>query len=338
VAIARAAGIVIDWNDFSELSAVVPLLARIYPNGEADVNHFHAAGGTGFVIRELLDAGLLHEDVKTVLGQGLRKHAAEPLLIEDKLVWREAPAASGDDSVLRPASAPFSADGGLRLMSGNLGRSVIKVSAVKQQYRIVKAPAIVFDSQEQFLHDFHDGKLDRDFVAVVRFQGPRANGMPELHSLTPALGVLQDAGRHVALVTDGRMSGASGKVPAAIHVWPEALAGGALGRVRTGDMIVLDAEQGLLQALVPDEEWNARVVDEPDLASNEVGFGRELFAMFRDSVSSAEEGAATFSLPPQIRQVDPEINQPGGEKEAKEFSDEDTLIRHKSRNTQKEIG
>jgi phosphogluconate dehydratase len=333
VAIARAAGIVIDWNDFSELSSVVPLLARIYPNGEADVNHFHAAGGTGFVIRELLDAGLLHEDVKTVLGQGLRKHAAEPLLIENELVWREAPAVSGDDSVLRPASAPFSADGGLRLMTGNLGRSVIKVSAVKPQYRVIKAPAIVFDSQEQFLHAFNDGKLDRDFVAVVRFQGPRANGMPELHSLTPALGVLQDAGRHVALVTDGRMSGASGKVPAAIHVSPEVLAGGALGRVRTGDMILLDAEQGLLQALVPEAEWNARICQEPDLASNEVGHGRELFAMFRDAVTTAEEGAATFGLPPRIKQVDPEINQPGGEKEAKEFSDEDTLVKHGSENT-----
>lgn len=340
VAIARAAGIVIDWNDFSELSSVVPLLARIYPNGEADVNHFHAAGGTGFVIRELLDAGLLHEDVKTILGQGLRKHAAEPLLIDGKLTWRDAPATSGDENVVRPASAPFSADGGLRLMSGNLGRSVIKVSAVKPQYRVVQAPAIVFDSQEQFLHDFNDGKLDRDFVAVVRFQGPRANGMPELHSLTPALGVLQDAGRHVALVTDGRMSGASGKVPAAIHVSPEVLAGGPLGKVRTGDMILLDAEQGVLQALVPEDEWKARIREAADLASNEVGHGRELFAMFRNAVTTAEEGAATFGLPPRIRQVDPEINQPGGEKESKEFSDEDTLIRSSSGDatTQKEIG
>jgi phosphogluconate dehydratase len=198
---------------------------------------------------------------------------------------------------------------------------------------VIKAPAIVFDSQEQFLHAFNDGKLDRDFVAVVRFQGPRANGMPELHSLTPALGVLQDAGRHVALVTDGRMSGASGKVPASIHVSPEALAGGPLGRVRTGDMILLDAEQGLLQALVPEAEWNARTCDEPDLASNEVGHGRELFAMFRAAVTTAEEGAATFGLPPLIKQVDPEINQPGGEKEAKEFSDEDTLIGQASPNT-----
>ena len=329
VAIARAAGIVIDWNDFNDLSAVVPLLARIYPNGEADVNHFHAAGGTGFVIRELLDAGLLHEDVKTILGQGLRKHAAEPLLVEGKLVWRDAPAASGDENVVRPASTPFSADGGLRLMSGNLGRSVIKVSAVKPQYRVIRAPAIVFDSQEDFLHAFSEGRLDRDFVAVVRFQGPRANGMPELHSLTPALGVLQDAGRHVALVTDGRMSGASGKVPAAIHVSPEVLAGGPLGRVRTGDMILLDAEQGVLQALVPDEEWHARADPAPHLASNEVGHGRELFAMFRAGVSTAEEGAATFGLPPRIKPVDPEINQPGGNNEAKEFSDEDTLIRQK---------
>ncbi|RYE66822.1 MAG: phosphogluconate dehydratase [Oxalobacteraceae bacterium] len=336
VAIARAAGIVIDWNDFNDLSAVVPLLARIYPNGEADVNHFHAAGGTGFVIRELLDAGLLHEDVKTILGQGLRKHAAEPLLIDDKLVWREAPAASGDENVIRPASNPFSADGGLRLMSGNLGRAVIKVSAVKPQYRVIKAPAIVFDSQEDFLHAFSEGKLDRDFVAVVRFQGPRANGMPELHSLTPALGVLQDAGRHVALVTDGRMSGASGKVPAAIHVSPEVLAGGPLGRIRTGDMILLDAEQGVLQALVPDADWDTRSNPVPHLASNEVGHGRELFAMFRNAVSTAEEGAATFGLPPLIKRVDPEINQPGGDNDAKEFSDEDTLIKHKPQAVEKE--
>jgi phosphogluconate dehydratase len=205
---------------------------------------------------------------------------------------------------------------------------------------VVQAPAIVFDSQEAFLHAFNDGKLDRDFVAVVRFQGPRANGMPELHSLTPALGVLQDAGRHVALVTDGRMSGASGKVPAAIHVSPEVLAGGPLGKVRTGDMILLDAEQGVLQALVPEDEWRARIRESADLASNEVGHGRELFAMFRNAVTTAEEGAATFGLPPLIKRVDPEINQPGGEKESKEFSDEDTLIRSSGGDatTQKEIG
>jgi phosphogluconate dehydratase len=329
VAIARAAGIVIDWNDFSELSSVVPLLARIYPNGEADVNHFHAAGGTGFVIRELLDAGVLHEDVKTVLGTGLRAHAAEPFLIEGKLQWRAAPSQSADDGVLRPASNPFSPEGGLRLLTGNLGRSVIKVSAVKPQYRLVEAPAIVFHSQEAFLQDFHDGKLDRDFIAVVTYQGPRANGMPELHSLTPALGVLQDKGRKVALVTDGRMSGASGKVPAAIHVSPEVLAGGPLGRIRSGDMIRLDAEAGKLEALVPQQEWEARGIEPGDLSSNQTGFGRELFAVFRNAVSSAEQGAANFGLPPLEEPADLLINQPGGDNSEKEFSDEDTVVNNR---------
>jgi phosphogluconate dehydratase len=329
VAIARAAGIVIDWNDFSELSTVVPLLARVYPNGEADVNHFHAAGGTGFVIRELLDAGLLHEDVKTILGEGLRRHAAEPLLIDGSLQWRDAPAASGDEGVLRPAANPFSPEGGLRLLTGNLGRSVIKVSAVKPQYRVVEAPAIVFHSQDAFLQAFHDGKLDRDFVAVVTYQGPRANGMPELHSLTPSLGVLQDKGRKVALVTDGRMSGASGKVPAAIHVSPEVLAGGPLGRVRTGDIIRLDAEAGTLDALVPQQEWDARGIDAADLSSNHTGFGRELFAVFRLHVSSAEEGAANFGLPPLEEPSDLLINQPGGNNSEKEFSDEDTVVNNR---------
>jgi phosphogluconate dehydratase len=325
VAIARAAGIVIDWDDFSKLSAVVPLLARIYPNGDADVNHFNAAGGPAFVIRELLDAGLLHEDVTTILGKGLRAHCAEPFLEKDNVVWRPVPAESGDQDVVRKASAPFSADGGLRLLTGNLGRAVIKVSAVKPQYRVVEAPAIVFDSQEAFMHAFHAGELDRDFVAVVRFQGPRANGMPELHSLTPALGSLQDAGRHVALVTDGRMSGASGKVPAAIHVWPEALAGGALARIRNGDLIRLDAEAGTLQAKVPEAEWNKRSVATADLSSNQFGMGRELFAMFRREVSCAEEGGATFGLPPLAAAASDEINRPHAD--APPFSDEDTPVR-----------
>ncbi|MGI4936576.1 MAG: phosphogluconate dehydratase, partial [Janthinobacterium lividum] len=327
VAIARAAGIVIDWNDFSALSAVVPLVARIYPNGDADVNYFQAAGGPGFVIRELLDAGLLHDDVKTILGTGLRAHASEPFLDNDTVVWRAAAATSGDEEVLRGAAAPFSDEGGLRLLAGNLGRAVIKVSAVKPQYRIVKAPAIVFNSQEEFMHAFHAGELERDFVAVLRLQGPRANGMPELHALTPALGSLQDAGRHVALVTDGRMSGASGKVPAAIHVSPEVLAGGPLGRVRSGDMIHLDAEAGVLEALVDAAEWMRRGREEVDLASNEVGMGRELFAMFRNAVSTAEEGAATFGLPPPLKVVEPEITLPG-HGEAEPFNDEDHLIKH----------
>ncbi len=325
VAIAKAAGIVIDWDDFSQLSAVVPLVARIYPNGDADVNHFHAAGGTGFVIRELLDAGLLHDDVNTILGRGLRAHCAEPFLENQSVVWRSAPQRSADENVVRGAASPFSADGGLRLLTGNLGRAVIKVSAVKPQYRIVEAPAIVFNSQEEFLHAYKAGELERDFVAVVRFQGPRANGMPELHALTPALGSLQDAGRHVALVTDGRMSGASGKVPAAIHVSPEVLAGGALGRVRTGDMIRLDAEAGVLQALVPDAEWSKRMAEPADLSSNQVGMGRELFALFRNAVSTAEEGAATFGLPPLVAPVSAEINLPN--EKAEPFSDEDTQVK-----------
>ncbi len=300
VAIARAAGIVIDWNDFNELSAIVPMLTRIYPNGDADVNHFHAAGGTGFVIRELLDAGLLHDDVTTILGKGLRAHCAEPFLDGDKVFWKEAVAVSGDDSVLRPASAPFAKDGGMILVSGNLGRAVMKISAVKEEHRVVEAPALTFNSQEDFMHAYKEGKLDRDFVAVIRFQGPRANGMPELHALTPALANLQDAGRHVALVTDGRMSGASGKVPAAIHVSPEILAGGPLGLVRDGDIIRLDATTGTLEALVPADVWAARSQATADLSSSHIGMGRELFAMFRSSIGEAEKGAATFPLPSPI--------------------------------------
>ena len=322
VAIARAAGIVIDWDDFNVLSGVVPLLARIYPNGDADVNHFHAAGGTPFVIRELLDAGLLHEDVTTILGQGLRAHCAEPFLAEGEAVWKPAPAVSGDVNVVRPVAEPFSPEGGLRLLSGNLGRAVVKISAVKPQHRLVEAPAIVFDSQDAFLQAFDAGQLQRDFIAVVRFQGPRANGMPELHSLTPALGSLQDAGYHVGLVTDGRMSGASGKVPAAIHVSPEVLAGGPLGLVKTGDVIRLDAENGLLEAQVPAAEWAARVIDAVDMSPNEVGMGRELFAMFRRTVSTAEEGGATFGLPP-VLPGEFENNSLGGNA-GESFNDEDT--------------
>jgi phosphogluconate dehydratase len=324
IAVAKAAGIVIDWNDFDALSSVVPMVARIYPNGEADVNHFHAAGGTGFVIRELLDAGLLHEDVMTVLGRGLRAHCSEPFLDGEEAVWREIPKKSGDLDVLRPANEPFSKDGGLRLVQGNLGRAIMKVSAVKPQHRIVEAPAIIFNSQEAFMEAYKAGQLDRDFVAVVRFQGPRANGMPELHALTPALANLQDAGRHVALVTDGRMSGASGKVPAAIHVSPEVLAGGPLGRVRDGDVIRLDAETGTLQALVPESEWATRTNATADLFADQVGMGRELFAVFRNAVSEAEQGAATFGLPPQLHmpeENDNVLQAPDGAP-----SDEDHLI------------
>jgi phosphogluconate dehydratase len=294
IAIARAAGIVIDWSDFDELSSVVPLLAKVYPNGSADVNHFHAAGGCGFVIRELIAAGLLHADAKTVAGGTLETQAREPFLDNGSLAWRDAPLHSQDDTVVRPTTKPFSADGGLKLLTGNLGRAVIKVSAVKSANRVVEAPAIVFHDQDEVLAAFQRRELEKDFVAVVTFQGPRANGMPELHKLTPSLGVLQDKGFKVALVTDGRMSGASGKVPAAIHVSPECLAGGALGKVRTGDVIFLDANAGILEAKVDATTWAARTIETPNLERNRFGLGRELFDAARASASPAEQGAMIF--------------------------------------------
>jgi len=297
VAVARAAGITIDWNDFSDLSAVVPLLARVYPNGSADVNQFQAAGGPGFVLRELIDAGYLHADVGTVAQRGLRAYTDVPMLDAGRLNWVPLPMASGDDGIVRPASAPFSPTGGLQLLEGNLGRAVIKVSAVPDDRHVVQAPAIVFDRQEDLLGAFNRGELERDFIAVVRFQGPHANGMPELHKLTPPLGVLQNKGFKVALVTDGRMSGASGKVPAAIHVSPEAQAGGPLGKVRTGDLIRLDAVAGTLQALVDADEWHTRAQARPSPAQMEEsahGLGRELFAGMRRNARSAEEGAITW--------------------------------------------
>ena len=297
VAVARAAGILIDWTDFAELSAEVPLLARVYPNGQADVNQFQAAGGTGFVLRELLDAGLMHADVGAVAEGGIAAYAKQPLLDGERLRWQPLPIDSGDSSIVRPAAAPFSASGGLKLLTGNLGRSVIKVSAVPDEHHVVEAPAIVFDSQQALLQAFKAGQLERDFIAVVRFQGPHANGMPELHKLTPPLAVLQGKGFKVALVTDGRMSGASGKVPAAIHVSPEALAGGPLARVHSGDMIRLDAVTGLLDALVPEAEWAARtpaVIDPAQADANGHDLGRELFAGLRRNVRSAEEGAITW--------------------------------------------
>jgi phosphogluconate dehydratase len=326
VAIAKAAGIVIDWDDFNELSAVIPMLTRIYPNGDADVNHFNAAGGPGFVIRELLDAGMLHDDVNTILGKGLRAHCTEPFLDGDQVVWKPVPAVSADDNVLRPVSAPFANDGGMILVEGNLGRAVMKISAVKEAHRIVEAPAITFNSQEDFMHAYQAGQLDRDFIAVLRFQGPRANGMPELHALTPALSNLQDAGRHVALVTDGRMSGASGKVPAAIHVSPEILAGGPLGLVRDGDIIRLDATTGTLEALVPSDVWHARAQATADLSSSHIGMGRELFAMFRKTISEAETGATTFDLPSPIPTTVP-LHEGADSGEIVPGSDEDFLIK-----------
>jgi phosphogluconate dehydratase len=292
VAMARAAGVLIDWDDFAELSAVVPLLARVYPNGSADVNHFHAAGGMGFLMRELMNNGLLHTDVATAMGQGLQAYTQEPWLDQGVLAWREVPNTSADTSVLRPVAEPFSADGGLRLLQGNLGRSVVKVSAVKPEHRVVRAPAVVVSDQQDLLALFNAGSLERDFVAVVRYQGPRANGMPELHKLTPPLAVLQDKGFKVALVTDGRMSGASGKVPAAIHLSPEALADGPIARMQDGDMITLDCERGILHVEVDEATWAARTVHHPDLSHNAHGTGRELFGLFRQHASTAETGAS----------------------------------------------
>ena len=297
VAVARAAGLLIDWTDFSELSAVVPLLARVYPNGSADVNAFQAAGGPGWVLRELLRARLLHGDVLTVRGPGLQAFTTQPVQAEAGLRWKPLPEASGDPEVLRGAAAPFSPTGGLRLLEGNLGRAVIKVSAVPEDRHVVQAPARVFDSQEALQAAFQAGELERDMVAVVRFQGPRANGMPELHKLTPTLAVLQDRGFKVALVTDGRMSGASGKVPAAIHVSPEALAGGPLAKVRDGDLLRVDARTGELQALVDEAEWVARGLAErtaEHATRSGHGLGRELFAALRRNVLDAEQGAVTW--------------------------------------------
>jgi len=297
VAVARAAGIVIDWTDFAELSAATPLLARVYPNGSADVNQFQSAGGPARVLRELMASGGLHTDVATVSARGSAAYGELPLLDGDKLRWTVLPADSGDSSIVRPAARPFSASGGLKLLQGNLGRSVIKTSAVPQDRHVVEAPALVFNSQEALLAAFNAGELERDLVAVVRFQGPRANGMPELHKLTPPLAVLQGKGYKVALVTDGRMSGASGKVPAAIHVSPEALAGGPLAKVQDGDIIRLDATDGTLQALVDADVWAARPLQplSPEQAQvNAHDLGRELFAGMRRNVSSAEEGAVTW--------------------------------------------
>ncbi|HCE7940529.1 TPA: phosphogluconate dehydratase [Pseudomonas aeruginosa] len=294
LAIAQAAGIQLTWQDMSELSHVVPTLARIYPNGQADINHFQAAGGMSFLIRQLLDGGLLHEDVQTVAGPGLRRYTREPFLEDGRLVWREGPERSLDEAILRPLDKPFSAEGGLRLMEGNLGRGVMKVSAVAPEHQVVEAPVRIFHDQASLAAAFKAGELERDLVAVVRFQGPRANGMPELHKLTPFLGVLQDRGFKVALVTDGRMSGASGKVPAAIHVSPEAIAGGPLARLRDGDRVRVDGVNGELRVLVADAEWQARSL-EPAPQDGNLGCGRELFAFMRNAMSSAEEGACSFT-------------------------------------------
>ena len=291
-AIARAAGIIIDWEDLDQLSAVVPLIARVYPNGSGDVNHFHAAGGIGYVIRELIDAGLLHGDIMTVAGQDLADYGREPMLEEDKLVWRDAPAVTADDTMLRPPSAPFSPDGGMRLVTGNLGRATFKTSAVDPARWTIEAPVRVFHEQNDVLAAFKAGELDRDVIVVIRFQGPAANGMPELHKLTPPLGVLQDKGFNVALVTDGRMSGASGKVPAAIHLSPEAARGGAIAKLQDGDVVRLSGNSGTLSVLVDDSEWADRApVPTP---VTQLGTGRELFALMRATADEAEKGGSAM--------------------------------------------
>jgi len=295
VAIAAAAGLHVTWEDMSELSDVVPLLARVYPNGIADVNHFHAAGGMGFLIRELLEAGYLHDDVKTVWGDGLSGYAVEAKLMEEKLTFEPSPKESGNPKVLAPASAAFSQNGGLKLLRGNLGASVIKVSAVKPENRVVEAKARVFHSQQGLQDAFKAGELNGDVIAVVRFQGPKAVGMPELHKLTPQLGILQDRGFKVALLTDGRMSGASGKVPAAIHVTPEAIDGGPISKIRDGDLIRLDANEGTLTFLGDEREFRARTPATEDLRGEHFGMGRELFAGFRALVGTADRGASVFA-------------------------------------------
>ena len=296
VAMAAAAGLSLTWDDFADLAEITPLLVRIYPNGSADVNHFHAAGGTGFLIRELLGAGLLHGNVRTVGGAGLAAYVKEPKLGSDgELSWHDGPRASGDRSVLSDAAEPFQPTGALQVLDGNLGRAVIKTSGVAPQRYLIEAPARVFNSQEELQDSFAAGELTSDFVAVVRFQGPKANGMPELHKLIPPLGALQDRGLKVALVTDGRLSGASGKVPAAIHVTPEAAEGGAIARIRDGDLVRLDAIAGRLEVLADSDEWAERGPAQVDLSASHFGAGRELFAVFRERVGRADCGASIFA-------------------------------------------
>jgi phosphogluconate dehydratase len=296
IAMAQAAGISVTWDDLAALSKVVPLMARVYPNGKADVNHFHAAGGMGFLMGELLEAGLLHEDVATVMGQGLRSYLTEPRLAKDgSLAWHQAARTSGDRNVLRGTKEAFQPTGGLNVLDGNLGRAVIKTSSIPADRHVIEAPARVFHSQEELHSAFRAGELNRDVVAVVRFQGPKATGMPELHRLTPPLAVLQERGFKVALVTDGRMSGASGKVPAAIHVTPEAAAGGPIAKVRDGDMIRLDGDRGVLEVMVGQKEFADRMPVMTDLSSKAVGTGRELFQAFRNIASRADQGASIFA-------------------------------------------
>ncbi len=294
MAIGHAAGVRLNWQDLSDLSDVVPLLCRIYPNGLADINHFQAAGGMACLTRQLLRAGLLHNDVRTVMGHGLDSYVKDAFLEDGQLVWKDGAKQSHDNNILRPVSAPFRANGGLKLLRGNLGRAVIKTSALKDSHQIIKAPAKVFHSQEDMLAAYEKGELEQDFIAVIRFQGPKANGMPELHGLTPSLGVLQDRGFKVALITDGRMSGASGKIPAAIHLTPEALDGGPISLVQNGDIIELDAITGDLVLHVSPQELHSRTPAPADLAASQQGMGRELFSVFRHAAGPAETGAGIF--------------------------------------------
>ena len=297
VAMAAAAGIALTWDDLAELSKVIPLLTRIYPNGKADVNHFNAAGGMGFMIRELLSAGLLHEDVTTIMGTGLSGYAQEPGLNDaGELTWRDAAKTSGDTSVLRGVKDPFQATGGLNVLEGPLGRAVIKSSSIPEDRHIIEAPCRIFHSQEELAAAFKANELNMDVIAVVRFQGPKANGMPELHRMTPPLAVLQERGHRVALVTDGRMSGASGKVPAAIHVTPEAADGGPIAKLKDGDVIRIDATKGTMEVLVDAKAFAARPLATKDLSSNEEGTGRELFAAFRNLAGRADQGASIFGM------------------------------------------
>ncbi len=295
IAIAHAAGVLINWDDLADMSKTVPLICRIYPNGQADVNHFHAAGGMAYLISELLSEGLLHEDVTTVAGEGgLARYCEEPRLDGETIIYKSGPKTSADKDVARSVSSPFRDDGGLSLLTGNLGRSIMKVSAVRSAHQIVRAPAVVFDDQNDLVTAFQNGELERDFVAIIRFQGPAANGMPELHKLTPILGVLQGRGFKVALVTDGRMSGASGKVPAAIHIVPEALKGGALALLRDGDMVALNAPAGTLNIELSDAELSARVPAPAPARENLAALGLNMFANLRAVVGSAEQGASVL--------------------------------------------
>ncbi|WP_069383334.1 phosphogluconate dehydratase [Halomonas caseinilytica] len=294
VAMAAAAGLTLTWEDFTDLSAVTPSLMKVYPNGQADINHFQAAGGMSYLFRELIGAGLIHTDIPSVFGTDMTAYTQEPFLEDGKLVWREGPEKSLDETILRPVANPFTPTGGLTVLDGNLGRGVIKVSAVEEEHRVVEAPVRIFEDQNEMKAAFDAGELDRDVIAVVRFQGPKANGMPELHKLTPYLGVLQDRGYKVALVTDGRMSGASGKVPAAIHMSPEALDGGPLSKLRDGDIVRLDANAGTLEAKVDAHVWAEREKHVAELDHYHVGLGRELFSGFRHLAMRGEEGAGVF--------------------------------------------